>query len=193
MSSPNPPAISPSKHIIVASQNPVKIAAALAGFRSMFPGTTYTAQGASVPSGVADQPFTSTETLKGALNRAQNARAQKPESDYWVGIEGGVEDTPEQTAGTLESFAWVVVIDREEGKVGKAKTASYYQPEEVARLVRGGMELGDADDKVFGRTNSKQGNGNVGLLTGDVVTRETYYTPAVVLALIPFKNLSLTF
>lgn len=181
------------KQITVASKNPVKIAAALAGFQSMFPGNTYTAHGISVPSGVPEQPFTDTETLQGALNRAQNAREQEPQADYWIGIEGGVEDTPDQTAGTLQSFAWVVVIDRVGGRTGKARTAAYYQPEEVARLVRGGMELGHADDEVFGRSNSKQGNGNVGLLTSDVMTRESYYVQAVVLALIPIRNGNLTF
>jgi inosine/xanthosine triphosphatase len=181
-----------SKQIIVASKNPVKIAAALEGFQRMFPGNTYKTNGINVPSGVPEQPFTDAETLQGALNRAQNAREQESQADYWIGIEGGVEDTPDQAAGTLQSFAWVVVIDRG-GKAGKARTAAYYQPEEVAKLVRGGMELGHADDVVFGKSNSKQANGNVGLLTGDVITRETYYIPAVICALIPFRNGELTF
>lgn len=178
-----------STTIVTASKNPVKVAAALAGFQAMFPSTTYTVRGVSVPSDVSDQPFTDAETLLGAQNRASAARLQDPDADYWVGIEGGVEDTPE---GPLQSFAWVVVISRA-GKQGKARTAAFYQPEEVAKLVRGGMELGKADDVVFGRVNSKHASGSVGLLTGDVVTRETYYVPAVVLALIPFRNEDLTF
>ncbi|KAK0103822.1 hypothetical protein ONS95_005821 [Cadophora gregata] len=180
------------EQIIVASKNPIKISATLKGFQAMFPTNTYTAKGISVPSGVADQPFTSQETLQGALNRAQNAREQEPEADYWIGLEGGVEDTPEKTAGSLELFAWIAVIGKG-GKIGKARTGSYYLPEEIARLVRGGMELGPADDLVFGQTNSKQGDGNVGLLTGNAVSRETAYVPAVVMALIPFRNHTLTF
>jgi non-canonical (house-cleaning) NTP pyrophosphatase len=54
--------------------------------------------------------------------------------------------------------------------------------------VRQGMELGDADDAVFGRSNSKQANGAVGILTGNVIDRAELYEQAVVLALIPFKN-----
>jgi non-canonical (house-cleaning) NTP pyrophosphatase len=50
------------------------------------------------------------------------------------------------------------------------------------------MELGDADDLVFGRQNSKQKSGAVGLLTHNRVTRRTLYEQAVVLALIPFIN-----
>ena len=181
-----------SEQIVVASKNPVKIAAALEGFQRMFPGNTYSTNGINVPSSVPDQPFTDAETLHGALNRAQNAREQEPQADYWIGIEGGVEDTPGQTAGTLQSFAWIVIVDSG-GRTGKARTAAFYQPEEVARLVRGGMELGHADDVVFGKSNSKQANGSVGLLTGDVIKREDYYVQAVILALIPFKNGTLTF
>jgi non-canonical (house-cleaning) NTP pyrophosphatase len=55
-------------------------------------------------------------------------------------------------------------------------------------LIEEGIELGEADDIVFGMTNSKQESGAVGLLSGDVITRTTYYEHAVVLALLPFKN-----
>jgi non-canonical (house-cleaning) NTP pyrophosphatase len=50
------------------------------------------------------------------------------------------------------------------------------------------MELGDADDLVFARQNSKQKNGAVGLLTADAIDRLELYIPAVIFALIPFKN-----
>ena len=50
------------------------------------------------------------------------------------------------------------------------------------------MELGEADDIVFGQSNSKQKSGAVGLLTGDIIDRKSLYEEAVVLALIPFKN-----
>lgn len=98
----------------------------------------------------------------------------------------------------MRSFAWVVVLGREEEhgrKVGRARTGTYFLPAETARLVRGGMELGRADEVVFGGRNSKQRNGSVGLLTGDVVDRARYYEEAVVLALIPFRegNRGLTF
>jgi non-canonical (house-cleaning) NTP pyrophosphatase len=72
----------PSKKIIVASKNPVKIAAALAGFQRMFPDITYTTHGISVPSGVPEQPLSDAETLQGALNRAKNAREAEPEGDF---------------------------------------------------------------------------------------------------------------
>lgn len=61
----------------------------------------------------------------------------------------------------------------------------------IIELIKEGKELGEADDIVFQRNNSKQENGAVGILTGDVVDRTKCYTEAVILALIPFKNVNL--
>ena len=175
------------KTIIVASQNPVKIQAALDGFHRMFPEEKFRAEGVSVPSDVSDQPMSDAETLQGALNRARHARAQTPQADYWVGIEGGCDEQ----RGALEAFAWVVVLSRE--RTGRSRTGTFVLPAEVARLVRQGVELGEADDRVFRRANSKQGNGAVGILTRDVIDRTGYYVHAVILALVPFKNPDLAF
>lgn len=175
------------KRIVVASTNPVKIAAALAGFQAMFPGDSFETRGVSVPSGVSDQPMGDAETLQGARNRAIAAREAAPDADYWAGIEGGCEEEH----GLLWAFAWVVVLG--DGLTGQSRTAAFVLPEEIAALVREGVELGEADDRVFGRSNSKQGNGAVGILTADVIDRTSYYQHAVALALIPFKNRALTF
>jgi inosine/xanthosine triphosphatase len=185
--------------IIVASKNPVKIEAAREGFARMFPEETLHVSGVSVPSGVSDQPFSALETLQGAYQRALNARAASPAADYWVGIEGGVaEETGADAcssvpaslvqAGELSVFAWVVVLDAASARIGKGSTGIFYLPPKVAELVHNGMELGEADDVVFSRSNSKQGNGSVGLLTNDVIDRTRYYVDAVILALIPFRN-----
>ena len=171
------------KKIIVASQNPVKIETTKNGFTRMFPEEKFKVNGVSVASGVSDQPKTIQETLRGAINRVENALKLWPNNDFWVGIEGGLE----KTEHGMETFAWIVIKGKD-GKVGKGKTGSFYLPEKVAELIRQGKELGEADDIVFGLKNSKQANGSVGILTGDVLTRSTFYEPAVVLALIPFKN-----
>ncbi|MDX9863565.1 MAG: inosine/xanthosine triphosphatase [Anaerolineaceae bacterium] len=173
------------KQIIVASKNPVKLEAVRLGFEQLFTDETFDVQGLAVSSGVDDQPFTHEETLQGAVNRVAQARQKCSEADYWVGIEGGVE----QVNGELHAFAWVVV--RSASLQGKGCTGTFVLPPRVSELVYGGMELGDADDVVFQRSNSKQENGAVGLLTGDVITRTSLYAHAVVLALIPFRNTAL--
>ncbi|MEM9955292.1 MAG: inosine/xanthosine triphosphatase [Chloroflexota bacterium] len=168
--------------IAVASQNPVKLEATRIGFQQMFPETTHTLRAFAVPSGVREQPMSHDETLQGAINRAQGAFALADTADYAIGIEGGIKPVGEQ----LAVFAWVVITDGQ--RLSQAQTGIFYLPQEVAHLVRDGYELGHADDIVFGRNNSKQSTGSIGLLTDDALTRTTYYVQAVIMALIPFKK-----
>jgi len=129
--------------VVVASHNPIKALAVEQAFRCMFPALDVEVRPVSVESGVSDQPDQSDETRLGALNRARAARVAMPNADYWVGIEGGIEDSP---AG-MEAFAWIVVLSTR--GMGQGKTASFFLPDDVASLVRGGLELGAADDIVF--------------------------------------------
>ncbi len=173
--------------IVVASTNPVKIEAARRGFAALFPDVLCRVEGAAVASGVSDQPMSDYETYRGALNRARQARRARPDADYWLGIEGGVQDFD----GELLTFAWVVALSA--SGFGRSRTATFSLPAAIAALVRQGVELGEADDRVFGRSNSKQANGAVGILTADAIDRTAYYAHAVTLALIPFKHPGLTF
>ncbi|MDX1907407.1 MAG: inosine/xanthosine triphosphatase [Bacteroidia bacterium] len=174
--------ISSSLHVVVASTNPTKIQAARGGLSAMFPDKTLTLTGVSVPSGVPDQPVGDDETLTGARNRVMAARAAHPDADVWIGIEGGIAPRGE----TLDAFAWVCVM----GKTGygTARSAAFELPRAVRALTDAGLELGSAMDQLFQAVNSKHHQGAVGLLTGDVITREQLYQPAVVLALIPFRH-----
>ena len=170
------------KTLVVASRNPVKANAALAGFERMFPDSEFQLQTVTVESGVGQQPKSEAETLRGAENRASAAARKIPQADFWIGIEGGIEDLSD---GML-AYAWVVV--RSAGPTGKGRTGGFLLPEAVARLVREGKELGDANDIVFGRENSKQQEGAIGLLTGNVMDRTELYEHAMVLALAPIKS-----
>lgn len=167
--------------VLVASGNPVKIEAVRDGLAA-FLKEEIELLGVSVKSGVPDQPMIDAETLLGASNRVKNAQLQYPGHDFYVGVEGGVEDS----ISGMMAFAWIVVSDG--NKIGKARTAGFFLPPKVAQLVLEGYELGDADDMVFSKQNSKQQNGAIGLLTYDVITRKNLYQPAVQMAFIPFLN-----
>jgi inosine/xanthosine triphosphatase len=171
------------KKVIVASNNPVKLQAVQQAFERMFPGEQFDINplGVSV-AGIPPQPMTDGETHYGARLRAEAARQSQPASDFWVGVEGGVQPME----GSLAVFAWVVVISSR--RSGEARSGTFFVPPGVADLVRQGLELGDADDIFFGKRNSKQENGAIGLLTGDVLDRTELYTHAVLLALAPFKT-----
>jgi len=170
------------QRIVVASRNPAKLRAALGAFRRVFPDRRFDVEGVSVPSGVGHQPMSDEETLLGARNRAEAARRLAPDADFWVGMEGGVEEHP---AG-LASFAWIVVLSR--SQVGRGRSGVFFLPEPVARLVRSGVELGDANDRVFGTQGSKLEAGAIGLLTRGALDRVELYEHATVLALVPFVH-----
>ena len=168
--------------VVVASGNPVKLKAVQDGFALMFPQRDLHFTTVSVPSGVSDQPMSEEETLEGAHNRILAAQARHSEAEFWVGIEGGLQEN----SGSLEAFAWVLVHSRRQR--GQSRTGSFILPARVAKLVLGGLELGEADDRVFSRTDSKRGDGASGILTDGALDRTGFYSQSVVLALIPFKN-----
>ena len=171
--------------VVVASTNPVKMRAVLGGFQETFASSAIHVRGIPVSTPAAAQPYGDDETRRGAEARASGAQDFALDADFWVGIEGGVADLGQEMA----AFAWVVICSRD--RTGRARTGTFFLPQVVAGLVRQGLELGLADDRVFGTTNSKQDAGAVGLLTGGVIDRESLYRHAVSLALIPFRNAAL--
>jgi len=169
--------------LVIGSKNPVKIEAVRSGFKALFPDKECVTEGVSVRSGVSDQPMSESETLLGAENRASASREAQPDADYWFGVEGGIAEIN----GELSVFAWIVTLSKDDG-IGRGRTATFFLPPPVSALVRQGIELGDADDRVYGTSNSKQNVGAAGLLSDNVITRTTLYQPAVIMSLFPFKN-----
>ena len=168
--------------VVVASTNPVKVAAVREGFSTMWPDRSFEYVSVSAPSGVSAQPMTNLETRVGAYNRV-NAAYDTLSGVYHVGIEGGLE---EDGLG-FNVFAWVVV--RSGNVYSRSRTGSFLLPPKISYLIKyEGKELSEADDIVFKRENSKQQNGTVGILTHGVIDRTTFYREAIILALVPFKN-----
>lgn len=169
--------------VVVASLNPVKAAAVRSAFELQFPGRALHIEALEVDSGVADQPMSDRETRRGARNRAREARSAAPEADFWVGLEGGLETID----GSLMGFAWMAIAGPG-GRISEARSPTLPMPPPVQHLVAQGMELGEANDRVFATRDSKQQGGAFGLLTGGRYTREGIYAQTVVLALIPFVH-----
>jgi len=174
----------PSGGMIVAvgSLNPPKIEAARLAFGALWPGSVVAVQGYGVSSGVAAQPMTDADTIRGARNRAAQAIGLG-QSDYGVGIEGGLE----QTEGYWFNSSWAVVIDRT-GREGVGSTLRMQVPMALMELVLAGQELGEACDLVFGRTNANRAEGFVGLMTGNAIHRTGALCDAVIAALTPFLH-----
>ncbi|HEY4517862.1 MAG TPA: inosine/xanthosine triphosphatase [Candidatus Paceibacterota bacterium] len=172
------------KKVVVASTNPIKLQTAKTGFELVFPGETFIFECVKAVSGVADQPLSETETLRGAHNRITHAQELTPGADFYIGLEGGMEDKE----GELHEFAWIVVKSKE-GKVGKGKTGTFFPPVAFRKLIlEEGKEMGEATDIVFGDSNSKQKMGAIGHLTKGAIDRTELYRHAVIFALMPFLH-----
>ena len=169
--------------IVVASHNPVKINATRQAFAQLFPDAPLEVIPVSVDSGACDQPDSDATTRRGARNRAIRARAEIPHADFWVGLEGGTEVLDDQ----LMAFAWMAV-QGPSGEISEARSTTLPLPPAVKELVDSGLELGEANDRVFSTLNSKQGGGAFGLLTNGLLTRESVYAETVIVALIPVVN-----
>lgn len=162
--------------IKVASTNPAKIKAVASALTEVFPDETLDVQGVAVPSGVADQPMSSDETLLGAMNRV--AELASFDADFRVAIEAGLD-------GDF-TFAWMVI--EHQGKIGKARSASLMLPTEALSQLQQGKELGDVMDAMFNQHNVKQKGGAIALLTQNRLSRSSVYHQALILAMIPFLN-----
>ncbi len=165
--------------VVVASLNPVKVAATRAVFGRWKAGPV-TIDAVDVPSGVAAQPWGDAETRRGALHRARQALRQNG-ADFGVGLEGGLLEVD----GALYTSAWCAVA-RADGVIGVAGGENLQLPSRVVEQVRAGRELGYAIDAVTGRENTKHHGGAIGAFTVGWLTRQTAYEHVLTLALARF-------
>jgi inosine/xanthosine triphosphatase len=166
--------------IAVGSTNPVKRSAAESVFRVLHPDARFVA--VEVDSGVSAQPWGELETRTGAINRAHAAQ-RGCDADFGVGFEGGVMNTE------IGIFlcAWVAVADRQ-GSVGVGGSTNMQLPPAVADLLRQGVELGEAMDRLFRTQGLKHREGAVGAFTDGLVTRQEAFEFSLKLALARFRS-----
>jgi len=167
------------RSIAVGSTNPVKLAAVRAVLGALAPSATIAS--VAVASTVPDQPFGDDETIRGAVARASAARVALS-ADLGVGLEGGVV---EEGDGSMRTCAWAAIVDAH-GRSGVGGSPAMTLPPDVAAMIRDGVELGVAMDRLVGAHNTKHGLGAVGILTAGIVDRQRAYEVLVAYALAPF-------
>lgn len=165
-------------YVVASTTNPAKINAVTLAFADVFGAENCRIEGVDVDSGVPHQPLGSPETRTGARNRVMMARQVRPEADFWVGVEAGIEDNM--------TFAWMVI---ENATIrGESRSASLMLPETILQGIREGRELGDEMVRLSGIQNVKQKGGAIGVFTNGKLTRTSVYHQALLLALVPFQN-----
>lgn len=150
-----------SKKVVVGSLNKVKVNAIKAVF------TDDTVIGIDAHSLVSPQPIGEEETILGAINRAKEARCH---GDLGIGLEGGVAKLPYG----LFVINYGALVD-EAGNIYLAGGARVPLPEEIARQIDTGMELGDCMDQYTKRRGIRHEEGAVGVFTGNQVDRQAMF------------------
>lgn len=157
-------------NVIVASKNAAKIGAVSKVLSEL----KIDAELISIEtdSGVSAQPRTISETRKGAVNRARNARLE--DSDFAIGLEGGVFELD----GQMYLCNWGALAAKG-GKVYTAAGAQIPLPEEIANQLRNGRELGPVMDHYANETEIRHHKGAVGILTDGLINRDEMFVHVV--------------
>jgi inosine/xanthosine triphosphatase len=173
-------------HIFVGSTNPVKVNATINAASDHWPEVMV--EGLSVETGVNEQPRSDEETKEGAMNRAKAAleiglREKKVKSGeaLGMGLEGGIEDDGKEMWTTV----WAAVVDQA-GNWGLSAGSRFLVPEEMAKRIRAGEEMGPVTAYVLGEkdpTRIKKQEGLVGIVTEKFVDRTEEYQSIAKLAL----------
>lgn len=168
--------------LVVASKNPVKIRAAQQAMENAYPDRIWQVEGISVPSGVAEQPMDEAETRLGAENRLAALQQARPEADFFAAFEGGYD----RISGQPYTFAFVAISDGKRTQVGRSGTLPL--PEQVAKKLEAGGELGPLMDQLFNGQNIKQKGGAIGMFTNGLIDRASTYRDTMTLLLAPFLH-----
>lgn len=165
-------------HVVCATTNPAKIQAILQAFNDTFGENACHCEGLKVASDVSEQPLGNDETHAGAVNRLHHARLARPEADFWVAVEAGIEEG--------STFSWVII---EQGELrGESRSATLPLPQVILDQIAQGETLGQVMSASTGISDIGNKEGAIGIFTAGKLTRSSVYYQAIVLALCPFYN-----
>lgn len=170
--------------VLVASRNPVKVAAGQRALSQWFARCHVIAHGVSVDSGVSDQPMSESETRLGAVNRVKRCitlhNTGNQTADWTLAYEGGVDLFADGPA----TFAYVAISNGKKCVVGRS--GNLLIPYSVFDALKQGEELGTVIDKQYGTRNIKQKGGAISILTHGLATRQSVYVTATLMAMSAF-------
>ena len=171
------------KKIAIGTLNKAKIEAAKRVFDSVWPGCEFVSQ--EINSEVSGQPSSAPEAILGATNRAQNVFSYFPEADYFIGLEGYVENI-----GHDMFLGGCAVIISRDHKIGKGFSALAQIPDLMAEKINAGQELGPLARELFSDEDNliRQTIGTNGVLTKKLYTRVDEFEDAIRCALARFVS-----
>jgi len=136
--------------------------------------------GVEVDSGITDQPLDEKSTIKGAVNRAKEALKKLPESDFGIGLEGGLSLIDNRYFLVCAA----VIVDRENRKyIGVSSKLCL--PKKVSEEIRKGKQFGLAI-RDFKRENSN--NRNILPILNNLIKRDLSFKEAIINSYKIYKN-----
>ena len=161
--------------VVVGSKNKTKVGAVEKVWKDV------TITSLSVPSGVANQPFTDEETMQGAVNRAKRA-LQEGEAQIGIGLEGGVM----KTEHGLFMCNWGALATNT-GKTFVAGGARIKLPDDFLASLEDGKELSEVMEEFVQRKDIRSHEGAIGIFTDDYVDRTELFVHVVKLLVGQYK------
>jgi len=133
-------------------------------------------------SGVADQPKSLDETIRGAMNRAQDSHQ---DSDYSIGLESGLMRVPHTKSGYMDVCA-CAIYDGDAFHIGLSGAWEFPDPKVTELMVEDGLDMSQAINKAGLTSNPLIGSeqGAIGILTKGRTDRKEYTKQALRMALI---------
>lgn len=164
--------------------NGVKNAARLLAERFTAGAETLRFETLDAQSGVADTPVSIEEMMTGARHRAASVFHTVPdERSLSAGVEGGLF----RLNGSVFLQSWTCIFDGSQFHFGSSGALPI--PDRLARMVlEEGTDLGTAIDTFARQTDVRSRQGTYGILTNDIITRESSFELSASCALMPFFN-----
>ena len=171
--------------VAVGSSNPAKIKAVESALKKLK--IKASVKSCRVKTTIGPQPLSLRETLRGAIERAHNARALLS-ADLGAGLEAGIVSFPATISGYL-NFQICAIVDRD-GRVTVGTSPGFEFPTQAVKKVISGevAELEVVMEEISGEKKIGEKYGAIGFLTRNVVTRQDLGEHAVIMALIPRLN-----
>jgi inosine/xanthosine triphosphatase len=142
---------------------------------------------------ISDMPLQRNEMIKGARERAlfiyNTFLNENIKLDYAIGLEGGVYQIPKGNETPLNAFLenWVYIYDGISGFYGSSSSLAL--PNEIRdNLYIDGRELADVIDHFSGKEDVRSNEGAFGILTNNLINRNSAFENAIINAFIPFFN-----
>ena len=173
--------------VAIGSTNPVKTKAVKAVVKPLSR-HRLTFRSISVDSAVSCQPFSDNETRQGAVNRAVEALKKIPQAGWGIGLEGGVrqieyKNQKGKAIVEIMEIAWCAIVNHQ-GSIALGGGAQFQLPPIISHRLKQGEELGPVIGELTNDVNMRKKQGVVGILSANLLTRQSIYEELVKLALV---------